>query len=272
MATTAIEPFDLDKFINNDTMQNTSNFMTKNFGITRSGVDYKEKHMAMAQDELKGEVSLRQGIDPQAQAMLDNKLHVRPDVPKEFSDDMAVNLLLDALGLKSIKLAKSEYRRFISDLSKVINDAVEALIILLRDRSVVKNQLSGSSTTFERAENNPLKLSATVTEALNKMLIDPSNSYMDVDASFNEGLGDLRKHQTAVVAAARRTFDAMIKRFDPEYIDLRLKTIAKPSLVKRMTGAQWGRSDYMKYHKGIESDLQMIFDEAFGDAYAETIK
>ena len=104
------------------------------------------------------------------------------------------------------------------------------------------------------------------------MLIDPNNKYLGINDSFNESLKDLRKHQTALVAASRRTFDVLIKRFDPEYIDMRLKAVAKPNIMKRMTGGRWSRKDYVKYHKNIEDDLQVIFDEAFRESYAELLK
>ena len=176
------------------------------------------------------------------------------------------------MGLHSVKLDPVQYEELITNVGTVVTSAVDALIILLRDRSVIKNQLTGTVTTFEKQENNPLKLSASSQEALNKLLINQSSSYKSIDESFKESSNDLRKHQTAVVAASRRTYDVLAKRFDPEYLDLRLKSGKGSGFLGRFKNKTWGRKEYAKYHKEVEEDLQIIFDEAFRDAYSDVVE
>jgi type VI secretion system FHA domain protein len=265
-AISTIEQFDIDAYIKEDSLDNTTGFMAQNLGINKSGCDYKQKHIMMARTELAHEPSLKKSIDKSLQEKFEDNLRVETD-EKLFSDDAAVTLLLNALGLKSIQLPQSEYRNFIANLSKVLNSAVDSLIILLRDRSVIKNQLSSSATTFKKSENNPIKLSASVAEVLNKMLIDSNERYLNIDDSFNQSIEDLRKHQTALVAAARRSFDVLMKQFDPKYIDLQLKKTAKHPKLKRNA---WKRKDYVGYYSYIEERLQDIFDQAFRDAYSKS--
>ena len=257
---------EVENYLNDSEFSSTVDYMKTTLGISRSGIDYSHKiepsnstitaESAAPITKQKTEKVKQTGITSQQ---------------RKIADTASMDTLLKSLGLHSVKLDPEQYANVINNVGIILNAAVDSLIVLLRDRSVIKNQLTGTVTTFERQENNPLKLSATASEALNKMLVNESSSYMAVKESFKESSNDLRKHQTAIVAASRRTYDVLAKRFDPEYLDMRLKSGKNSGFLKKFRSKTWGRKEYAKYHKEIEEDLQIIFDEAFRDAYSDVV-
>ena len=71
----------------------------------------------------------------------------------------------------------------------------------LKGRADLKSRLRLSQTTIQPGENNPLKFSASVDEAVLKLLDPHGSRYLGPIEAIRESFADLRTHQTALVAA-----------------------------------------------------------------------
>ena len=71
-------------------------------------------------------------------------------------------------------------------------------------------------THFRPADNNPLKFSANVDDALHNLLVKRNAAYLGPVEAFEDAFDDLRDHQLAMLAGMRVAFDSMLAEFDPD--------------------------------------------------------
>ena len=113
-----------------------------------------------------------------------------------------------------------------AELGQVLRIVVEGLMEVLRARGEIKNEFRLQQTTFKSRENNPLKFSANVEDALHNLLVKRNPAYLDAPAAFADAFADVRAHQMAILAGMRAAFDYMLGRFSPEA--LRAQFDARP--------------------------------------------
>ena len=87
---------------------------------------------------------------------------------------------------------------------------------VLRARTEIKNEFRLQQTTFKPVENNPLKFSVNVEDALHNLLVKRNPAYLPAAEAFQDAFEDVRLHQVAMLAGVRAAFDAMLQEFDPE--------------------------------------------------------
>jgi type VI secretion system protein len=75
------------------------------------------------------------------------------------------------------------------------------------------------TTTIQPQNNNPLKFSASVEEALNNLLFRDSPEYLSPVDAVRETFGDLKQHQQHLLAAMRTAVVDYIGRLDPEELE-----------------------------------------------------
>ena len=70
-------------------------------------------------------------------------------------------------------------------------------------------------TTFKTTNNNPLKFSANVEDALHNLLVKRNAAYLGPVQAFEDAFQDVRNHQMAMLAGVRVAYEAMLKEFEP---------------------------------------------------------
>ena len=80
-------------------------------------------------------------------------------------------------------------------------------------------------TQFRPADNNPLKFSANVDDALHNLLVKRNAAYLQPVDAFEDAFDDLRYHQLAMLAGMRVAFESMLAQFDPD----RLREAVRPA-------------------------------------------
>ena len=86
----------------------------------------------------------------------------------------------------------------------------------MRSRQQIKDEFRMRMTRFRPAENNPLKFSADVDDALHNLLVKRNPAYLGPVEAFEEAFADLRNHQIAMLAGMRVAFESMLAEFDPD--------------------------------------------------------
>jgi len=155
-------------------------------------------------------------------------------------------------------------------LGQVLRVVVEGLMEVLRARGEIKSEFRLQQTTFKPRENNPLKFSANVEDALHNLLVKRNPAYLDAPAAFEDAFADVRSHQMAILAGMRAAFDYMLERFSPE--TLRAQFDAKPgrkvSIGFGAAGRHW--ESFEEYHKELTADADDCFRRLFGDQFARS--
>jgi type VI secretion system FHA domain protein len=141
---------------------------------------------------------------------------------------------------------------------------------VLQARQRIKDEFRIRVTTFKRADNNPLKFSANVDDALHNLLVKRNAAYLAPVEAFEDAFDDLRNHQIAMLAGLRAAFEAMLAEFDPDRLqqefDRQLKK-GNPLLAAPSKLRYWDL--YREKVNEMVKDAEESFRSLFGDEFAK---
>lgn len=101
-------------------------------------------------------------------------------------------------------------------LGEVLRVVIDGLMETLRARERMQDDMHLRDTTFKTQNNNPLKFSANVDDALHNLLVKHNPAYLDPPEAFDDALRDIRDHQAALAAAMRLAFEEVLTQFEPD--------------------------------------------------------
>ncbi|HEX4767745.1 MAG TPA: type VI secretion system-associated FHA domain protein TagH [Lichenihabitans sp.] len=106
------------------------------------------------------------------------------------------------------------------DLGRLLRLTTENVQHLLQSRSELKDIVRSSShTMIMAADNNPLKFTPSVEEALRIMFAPASGSYLGARAALEQGFRDLKLHQVQTYSAMQLAIGMLVKDLDPKQIE-----------------------------------------------------
>ncbi|AMX01383.1 type VI secretion system-associated FHA domain protein TagH [Microbulbifer thermotolerans] len=149
--------------------------------------------------------------------------------------------------------------------AEIVQETVTRLIDLLRARSSIKNELRVQRTVIQTEANNPLKFSATATDALSAMFAG-NGAFMDPRTAVADSFDDLSDHQVAVLAGMRAGYEAMLKFFNPENIERRLNSSG--SVFASKNAKNW--EGFVQMYRELAGDPESCYRRLFGDEFAST--
>jgi type VI secretion system FHA domain protein len=163
-----------------------------------------------------------------------------------------------------------------NQLGEVLRIVVEGTMQVLQARNQIRKEFRMPTTQVAQKDNNPLKFSADVGDALHKLLIQRSPAYLDTVSSFEDAFDDIRVHQMAMLASLRVAFDFMLKQFDPEVLQAQFaKQGARGSVLglgnkPKLWEAYLGR--YAEFASDPDFAFRRLFGEQFGKAYEQNLE
>lgn len=180
-----------------------------------------------------------------------------------------VTELLQETGLTPEQVDES----VITFMAQLLPLVIKNLMELLRSRAEIKGEFRVSATQLMPTENNPLKFSVNVNDALLHLFINPTEGYMAPLDTVREGFEDVKAHQVAMLVGMRAAFRFMLKRFDPEQLEARFDGVhGKGSLLGIMGKHKYWdvyKENYAELSKDSETNFQQLFGDEFGRAYEE---
>ncbi len=114
---------------------------------------------------------------------------------------------------------------------QILRVVVEGVMDVLQARQRIKDEFRMRVTTFKAAQNNPLKFSANVDDALHNLLVKRNAAYLGPVDSFEDAFDDVRNHQMAMLAGVRVAFEAMLAEFNPDRLQEEFDRQGKGSLI-----------------------------------------
>lgn len=157
---------------------------------------------------------------------------------------------------------------------QAMREVVLGLMDVLKGRADQKSRLRLSQTSIQMGENNPLKFSASVDEALLKML-DPDHNtrYLGPVEAIRDAFADLRAHQIALSGAIQAAIDEVMNRIEPgelqERFDRGLKRGALLGAANKMKYWDLYSEFYQILNQRNEQNLPTLFAEELARTYAE---
>lgn len=176
------------------------------------------------------------------------------------------HVLIEALGLDVSRLSEADMVEISRVTGLLMREIVDGMLGVLRSRASIKNEFRMNVTTIQPIENNPLKFSVCVDDALENLFIKKSNAYKKPVDAFREGFQEIAEHQLAMIAGIRQGFESMMERFDPEQLEKTFSKQVKGSVIPGMQKAKFW-SSYTEYYKGFTDNMEFSFQHLFGSDF-----
>jgi type VI secretion system protein len=256
-------PEDWDKVIDNDEVRNTD-------GISPQSEPLSDDGFLSSQPQLESislDSALKSGShDTSAGA-----------VPQIRSDNHSntINEFLRGAGVASTKVRTDNPKLSLEHIGRHYREMVQGVMEVLIARSTLKNEFRMPHTIIRATENNPLKFSMGVDDALEYLLLKEGNGFLPAEEAIREAYQDIKDHQFATVAGMRAAFESVLLMFSPEQLQSKFKSGSKLGrlLPRNRKAANWEL--YEEWYSSLASDagdhFQQLFAKAFGHAYEEQI-
>jgi type VI secretion system FHA domain protein len=188
----------------------------------------------------------------------------------EAPGDLEFAALLAAAGIEAV--ATPELSQKFGQILRVV---VAGLMDVLRARGKIKDEFRMRMTTFKQEDNNPLKFSANVEDALHNLLVKRNAAYLGPVEAFEDAFQELRNHQMAMLAGMRVAYDAMLAEFDParlqDEFDKHVKAGSFLSGPAKLRYWELYRNRFHDMVKDADSSFRHLFGDEFAKAYEEQL-
>lgn len=186
-----------------------------------------------------------------------------------------IEALCRGAGIDPASLPPDTANQLLTLAGQMLRETVLGLMDSLKARSDLKSRLRLNQTTIQPGENNPLKFSASVDEAVLKLLDPHSSRYLGPIESIRDSFADIRAHQTALSAAIQAAIDEVMNRIEPgelqERFDRGLKRGPLLGATNKMKYWDLYTEFYQVLNQRSEQGLPTLFAEELARTYAEKV-
>ncbi len=177
--------------------------------------------------------------------------------------------------LEGVEISDAKAEEKLEMLGQLFREVVQGLMEVLAARSSIKSEFRLSQTTIQPVENNPLKFSLGVEDAMTALLTKTGKGYLPPVQAVQEAFDDVKAHQVAVLAGMQVALTGLLARFDPDALEARIgqdKGIG--TLLTGKKSRYWDEFThlYQSIATEAEDDFQQVFGREFGRAYEEQVR
>ncbi len=188
---------------------------------------------------------------------------VTPAGPQEQE---LLRAFLRGAGLPGIQ-SKSLTPETMEAIGKLLREAVQGTLDLLRARGLTKSEMRADVTMIMAQDNNPLKFSPTVEAALTHLLSSQVHGFMPPLRAMKDAYDDLRAHQLGFLAGMRAALEEVLTRFAPQELAKRLteQSMLDDLLPMNRKAKLWDL--FLERHAALSGEAREDFNAAFGKAF-----
>lgn len=199
-----------------------------------------------------------------------------PAAADSASPEAALAAFLAGAGLKADGISGATTTEVLQLSGKLLRVMVSGVMELLRDRSHVKDTFRLPQTVMQAAQNNPLKFSPSVEEALRYLLNDRTEgAYLSAEDAVGAAFRDVRQHEQAMMAAMLQAVQDYVERFDPDELKSRFdKGMKRGGLLSSANKLKYWdlyEESYLALTQREDNGPPQLFIEEFARAYIQEI-
>jgi type VI secretion system protein ImpI len=192
-------------------------------------------------------------------------------------EQRALALFLEAAGVKAESIAGHSSAEVLTGAGKLMRVMVSGLMELLRERSHVKDTFRLPQTVMQAAQNNPLKFSPSVDDALRYLINDRGEgAYLSAEDAVRAGFRDVRQHEQALVKAMLQAVQDYVERFDPDELKTRFdKGLKRGGLLSSGNKLKYWElyeESYPALTQSEDGGPPQLFSEGFARAYLQEVE
>jgi type VI secretion system protein len=224
-------------------------------------------------------LSTRRRIDPYRSppkdSDADSEANVRASAEPAPGLDAGLQALCRGAGIDPSGIPGALQPQVLPLAGQILREVVMGLMEIMQVRAELKNRFRITQETVQAADNNPLRFSAGVEEALRKLFEQQGTRYLGPVEAVRESLREIRQHQQAMVSAMEVAFNDFLQRLDPQELQERFDRGGK-------RGGLLGATNKMKYwdlygelyhtlKQNPKDEFPHTFVEEFARAYEEKL-
>ena len=172
--------------------------------------------------------------------------------------------LLAAAGVSEANITPDVTENF----GHILRTVIAGVMDILHSREQIKDEFGIRMTSFKPVDNNPLKFSANVEDALHNLLVKRNAAYLGPADAFEDAFRDVRHHQMAVLAGMRVAFDAMCQSFNPDKLQESFnRQFKRPALLTVPIKLRYWEL-YREHFRHLAKDAGANFSDLFGNEFA----
>lgn len=183
----------------------------------------------------------------------------------ELSANLSV-YISDFLNQEGSVFTPQQIEQFVAQWGDVLRASVAGIMQALLARGAIKNELRITSTLVKPAENNPLKFSISVEDAMDKLFNRRARGFMPPVEAVEDAFEDIAEHQLALLAASRAVSQRIMQQFAPTVIEEKLKKRGVSHL-KGLKAQLW--DEYCAQMNEWISEDSVAHKNAFNQEYAK---
>jgi type VI secretion system protein len=238
-------------------------------------VPVRPKAAAAKSGEQPWNLSTRRRIDPYRSPpkTSDPEPNVRVSGEPAAGPDAGLQALCRGAGIDPSGIPTAIQPQVLPLAGQILREVVMGLMEIMQVRAELKNRFRITQETVQAADNNPLRFSAGVEEALRKLFEQQGTRYLGPVEAVRESLREIRLHQQAMVGAMEMAFNDFLQRLDPHELQERFDRGGK-------RGGLLGATNKMKYwdlygelyhtlKQNPKDEFPHTFVEEFARAYEE---
>ncbi|MEZ5581893.1 MAG: type VI secretion system-associated FHA domain protein TagH [Candidatus Competibacteraceae bacterium] len=188
---------------------------------------------------------------------------------------MAMQAFLSGAGLPNVHIDDADVPKLMLEIGAIFRQTVQGLMEVLTTRTNIKSEFRLAQTMIKPVENNPLKFSPNVDDAMVCLLTKRGPAFLPAVRAVKEGFDDIKAHQIAVMAGVQAALIKLLRRFDPEALENRLGegSVLDNIMPSKRKARYWELFMllYSEIAKEAEDDFQELFGREFAKAYEEQI-
>ncbi|MCP3687980.1 MAG: type VI secretion system-associated FHA domain protein TagH, partial [Gammaproteobacteria bacterium] len=208
----------------------------------------------------------QQRVNQTLLAEIDTLKYKLAQKPAAVSSSNVDKVFINALGFGDKQLDDAKVTEINQLAGEVMREMIAGMMQVLGSRSSIKNEFRMNVTTIQPVENNPLKFSANVDDALDNMFLKQGNAFKQPIDAVHECFDGVAEHQVAIIAGIREAFKSVIERFDPAILEERF---AKQNKGGILPGSQKAKNweAFIDYYNELAGDIDKSFQYLFGSGF-----
>jgi FHA domain-containing protein len=187
--------------------------------------------------------------------------------PAGSQEQVLLRAFLQGAGIPGSPSAKSLTPDTMEAIGRLLREAVQGTLDLLRARGLTKSEMRADVTMIMAQDNNPLKFSPSVEAALSHLLSPQMHGFMPPLRAMKDAYDDLRAHQLGFLAGMRAALEEVLARFSPQELGKRLtdQSFLDDLLPMNRKAKLWDQ--FVERYAAISSEAREDFNAAFGKAF-----